>query len=265
MEVPCGQCIGCRVKRTQAWAARVMHEASLHARNSFLTLTYEKDPISLDVDDLQRFFKRVRKSGLSVRHYSCGEYGSKLGRPHFHVCLFGHDFLDDGVPWSKGLWISPRLAELWGHGHCVVGNLEASSAAYVASYCQKKITGEAASEHYFRVSEETGEVFEVRPEFSVMSRGGRKGKGIAYGWWEKYGQAEVARDDSVIVDGREASVPRYYDQQLKAVDERVHAAIKEQRRSAARKRAADNTELRLGVSETVARAKLGLKRRSYET
>lgn len=242
-----------------------MHEASLHERNSFLTLTYETDPVSLDVDDLQRFFKRVRKSGLRVRHYSCGEYGTKLGRPHYHVCLFGEDFREDAEPYKDRLWISRRLEELWTHGFCIVGELVPESAAYVASYCQKKITGEAVYDHYQRVDPDSGEVHFVKPEFSVMSRGGRKGKGIAYGWWESF-KDEVHRDDSIIVSGREVSPPRYYDHLLRAVDERAHAAIKDRRREVAIARASENTDEKLLVAEKCAKARLNLKRsRSYES
>lgn len=268
MQVPCGQCIGCRLERSRQWALRIQHESEQHARSSFLTLTYETDPVSLDVDDLQRFFKRVRKSGLRVRHYSCGEYGSRLSRPHFHVCLFGEDFLDDSQSWSKGLWISPRLEELWGHGYCVAGSLSFESAAYVARYVTKKITGDDAIDHYTRVDELTGEVHAVRPEFSVMSRGGRSAKGQAAGigadWWRRFGR-EVARDDSCLARGHESKPPRYYDELLERVDAAAHQAIKDRRRALARSRAADNSDDRLVVREKVLRSKLNTKGRSYET
>ena len=40
MEVACGQCLGCRLDRSRMWAIRIVHEASLHDDNCFLTLTY---------------------------------------------------------------------------------------------------------------------------------------------------------------------------------------------------------------------------------
>ena len=41
VEVPCGQCIGCRLERSRQWAMRCVHEAQLHRDNSFITLTYD--------------------------------------------------------------------------------------------------------------------------------------------------------------------------------------------------------------------------------
>ena len=40
LKVPCGQCIGCRLERSRQWAIRCMHEASLHDKNCFITLTF---------------------------------------------------------------------------------------------------------------------------------------------------------------------------------------------------------------------------------
>ena len=47
IELPCGQCIGCRMQRAQDWTIRCMHEASLHQENCFITLTYERDKLPL--------------------------------------------------------------------------------------------------------------------------------------------------------------------------------------------------------------------------
>ena len=41
--LPCGQCIGCRLDRSRAWAMRCIHEASLHDENCFITLTYNAE------------------------------------------------------------------------------------------------------------------------------------------------------------------------------------------------------------------------------
>jgi len=237
-----------------------MHEASLHDRNSFLTLTYAEDPISLRVDDLQRFFKRLRNRGSKVRYYACGEYGEDLGRPHFHVCLFGEDFSLDRQPYKKGLWVSPCLEELWTHGHCVIGDLSFETAAYVAQYVMKKMTGEAEHWHYWRCHEDTGELLQVEPEFPVMSRR----PGIGRDWFESF-RREVTRDDSVVVRGRECKPPRYYDKLLEAVDPASFEDIKDRRKVVARRFASENTDERLVVREAVAKARGSSKRRTYET
>ena len=42
-QVPCGQCIGCRLEYSRQWAMRCAHEASLYEDNCFITLTYNPD------------------------------------------------------------------------------------------------------------------------------------------------------------------------------------------------------------------------------
>lgn len=68
MEVPCGQCLGCRLDRARMWTSRIIHEASLHEYdhgNSFVTLTYDDKNLpnnwSLDKRHFQLFMKRLRK------------------------------------------------------------------------------------------------------------------------------------------------------------------------------------------------------------
>lgn len=269
MEVPCGRCYGCRREYRRVWALRCMHEASLHERNSFLTLTFAEDPISLDVRYLQLFFKRLRKRGLSVRQYSCGEYGEELGRPHYHVLLFGEDFSFDRYlhEWRDGFPIfrSPVLEACWPHGFSEIGAVTFESASYVAGYVQKKLSGERAEHHYMRVDEATGECIPVKPEFCVMSRGGRGYKGgIGRDWFLKF-RAEIARDDSVLSRGRESPVPRYYRNKLAEVDPQRAEELRVARVARAKERAADNTPERLAVREEVARARAKLKeRRRYE-
>ena len=63
LQIPCGQCVECRLKRSREWAVRCMHEASLHRDNCFLTLTYSDDKLrspSLQYKDFQGFMKRLR-------------------------------------------------------------------------------------------------------------------------------------------------------------------------------------------------------------
>ena len=120
IKIPCGQCIGCRLKRSASWAIRCVHEASLHEKNCFITLTFNNEWLpkdgSLDVRDFQLFMKRLRKKyGEGIRFFHCGEYGEKFRRPHYHACLFNFDFPDREI-WSvrRGfeLYTSESLAEL---------------------------------------------------------------------------------------------------------------------------------------------------------
>ena len=66
--LPCGQCVGCRLNYSRQWATRIMHEAQMHETSCFITLTFNPEslnnrevPSSLDVREFQRFMKRLRK------------------------------------------------------------------------------------------------------------------------------------------------------------------------------------------------------------
>ena len=43
IRLPCGKCIGCRLERSRQWAVRSVHEALLHEKNCFVTLTYSDE------------------------------------------------------------------------------------------------------------------------------------------------------------------------------------------------------------------------------
>lgn len=149
LQLPCGKCLGCQTARATEWAARAMHEASQFQHNCFLTLTYNEDnvPNELKLDDLQRFFKRLRKAArpnspilrslnAPIRYLACGEYGEQTGRPHYHALLFNCAF-NDTHRVSKDLVESELLNKLWPVGHHRLGNATARSATYVAQYTMK--------------------------------------------------------------------------------------------------------------------------------
>lgn len=142
-----------------------MLEANESSDNAFCTLTYrDKDlPLSgsglptLEPKHLQDWLKRLRYSFDQVgkelnlnqpkrlRFYAVGEYGDDTQRPHYHVALFGYPACH---------WINSRYSKLranccsacdlvrdtWGHGHILLGTLEAASAGYMAGYVTKKLT-----------------------------------------------------------------------------------------------------------------------------
>lgn len=255
--VACGQCIGCRAARARSWALRCMHESSLHARNSFVTLTYSPSMLpkdgSLDVRDWQLFAKRVRRTMGSFRFLSCGEYGARSLRPHFHALIFGHDFSHDRIDINKKLYTSPTLERLWGKGMVSVGPVVYQTAAYVANYILKKATGKLSEERYMRYDSTTGECWQVRPEFITMSRK----PGLGTGWLEKY-SSDVYPSDEVVFDGKKFRPPRFYDSKL---PEEVLAGYKAKRVMRARERAGDYTPARLRVQEEVALSNLARKER----
>lgn len=247
--VKCGQCIGCRVDRTESWAIRIMHESVMHEASCFLTLTYDDENLpsdgSLRVRDWQLFAKRLRKRVGRFRFFHAGEYGEKTLRPHYHAALFGVDFSDDRKLYKRGrypLWNSPSLEDCWGLGHAVIGSLTPDSARYIAKYCCKKVNGFAKEEHYTRIDPDTGEVFSVCPEYATMSRN----KGIGHEFYERFG-GDLRRDDFVPVDGRRKKLPKFYDERWKALDEDGLRRAKRRREAFARRRADNNTPERLRV------------------
>ncbi len=257
--LPCGRCIGCRLERSRQWAVRIMHEASLHEQNCFLTLTYDDEhcpsDFSLNVDHFQRFMKRYRKRYGKLRFFHCGEYGETYLRPHYHACIFGHDFADkiqcnisNGMP----LYASASLAELWPYGRSWIGSLTFESAAYVARYCLKKVTGDLADSHYQRVIESTGEVVQVAPEYVTMSRR----PGIAADWWRKYGVSDVHAHDRVISRGVPAKPPRYYDKLYELQNPLDFEKIRSKRKLDAEKKLLYDSDRRLSDREEFAKSKL---------
>lgn len=258
IEIACGQCIGCRLERSRQWAIRCMHEAQLHDENSFITLTFSPEalasrdnPMSLDVRDYQLFMKRLRKRfpDKKIRFFHCGEYGEKYYRPHYHACLFGLDFPDKElfkVVNGNRLYTSCILSDLWPFGFSTIGDVTFESAAYVARYIMKKVTGDDSEKHYTRIDEDTGEIYSVKPEYTTMSRR----PGIASGWIEKY-TSDVYPSDEVVIRGKKMRPPRFYDKYLELTRPYEFDYIKYLRSENGLKHSADNTRERLDVREKV--------------
>lgn len=261
----CGQCIGCRIERSRQWAVRIMHESQLYDVSSFVTLTYDDSHFfpSLDYLDFQKFMRRLRKRVGPARFFMCGEYGERFQRPHFHAILFGVDFPDKAffkdLPSGGRLYTSALLQELWPFGFSSIGDVTFESAAYVARYCVKKVTGSRAERHYERVWEHTGEVVSVVPEFARMSLK----PGIGFEWFRRFSSDVLVRD-AVVVHGVPGKVPRYYDKLMQDMDSVDWDGIEYERFQKALSVVADNSPARLGVLEAVAKARVGFKVRNLE-
>lgn len=253
LQVPCNQCIGCRMDRSRDWSTRIWHEASCHEHNSFLTLTFNDAHLpsdySIRTEDMQKFMKRLRaKLGFRIRFFGCGEYGEQNLRPHYHLMIFGHDF-PDKQPWRKTqsghmVYRSAQLETVWTFGHAEIGTVTLESAGYVARYIVKKITGEAAKEHYERTNPETGEVHQVKPEFICMS----SRPGIGRQWYDKF-SGDCFPSDFVVVDGQKRPIPRYYTKQLRKASEDQYWDVKTKRGERADEHQDNNTSERLAVRE----------------
>lgn len=267
MEVPCGQCLGCRLERSRQWAVRIMHEASLYDSNCFVTLTYDDEHLpvrgSLNKADFVGFIKRLRsRVGHRIPYFHCGEYGSDRFRPHYHAILFDVAFADRRVHMrSKAgniTYTSALLSACWGKGLCNFGAVTFDSAGYVARYCLKKVTGDLAARHYERLDPVTGELYHLEPEYATMSNR----PAIGQRWFEKYGK-EVGIYDGVVSRGKLQRAPRYYDKLRERLNGRAGMRkVKRERVFEALEHASDNTEERLKVKEEVKFAAVSLLRRS---
>jgi len=257
LELPCGQCVGCRIEKARQWAVRCVHEAQTHENNSFITLTYNQEhlpkPASLDVRDWQNFAKRLRKEIGPFRFFHCGEYGGDTFRPHYHALIFGWDFPDKSIYKMSGenpLFVSQLLEDKWGKGFCTIGRLTVQSAGYVARYAMKKVTGKKAAmtRWYERIDPETGVVYELKPEYATMSR--RPGLGAE--WFERF-SGDVYPSDEVILEGKRYRPPRFYDEKL---GEDYLAEIKGKRIASVGSRGKDLTPERLLEREFILEDKL---------
>ena len=194
-----------------------------------MTLTYNNNNLPLDGSvhktEMQKFMKRLRRKiePVKVRFFGCGEYGEKLGRPHYHLCLFGYDFPDKQIHYARKrgkrhtdlLYVSEMLSEIWKKGFTTIGEVNIQTAGYVARYVTKKITGKKAPKHYQKKN----------PEFALMSRM----PGIGASWLDKY-ETDVYPKDYHVINGRKVRPPRYYDSLLEKKKPELMKVIKEKRK-----------------------------------
>ena len=231
--IPCGQCIGCRLQKAETWAIRMIHESQFHDENCFITLTYSDEYLpfdgSLDYSHPTKFLKRLRSFLKSngyeqeISYYYAGEYGDQLGRPHYHMILFGFDFsspltykgtINEKVlqfETDKGhkYYTSTLLTDLWSLGHANLSNVTYDTCMYTSKYVTKKMTGAYQMSHYQKVHSLTGEFVEVLPEQARMSRKYPIGKKWIESFWK-----DAYPSDFIIYENKKLKVPKYYDKWL---------------------------------------------------
>lgn len=192
------------------------------------TLTYEKEPLSewgiptLVKKDLQLFFKRLRTTvnravmadkkqvkeylqeldnPQKFKYYAAGEYGSKYGRPHYHVIIIG------GLP-----NLPKQIVKAWEHGTCHQAPLNQKTIRYTLKYLTKR--NEDAHSEGMRES-----------EFQLMSQG--IGKNYLTRDMVKYMKANL-NAYVTTKDGIKMSLPRYYKEKALTPEERLLMDVKTQ-------------------------------------
>lgn len=241
MLIPCGQCIGCRIRQREDWTTRIELEARNYPKEEvwFITLTYdddhvpgmivktgeilrkvqytwkpgEKRPSSVQIllyEDIQKFLKRLRKAYRGkLRYFVAGEYGEQTARPHYHMILYGWKPTDLENLYKihhNGYYTSKWLSNLWGMGQIQIAQAVPETYRYVAGYVTKKmyeIDGKKANMYY--------EIGQTKP-FACMSL--KPGLGDQY--YQEH-KTEIWRQGYIqCTNGKQAQIPRYYEKQMEA-------------------------------------------------
>jgi hypothetical protein len=257
MLIPCGQCIGCRIRQREDWTTRIELEARQYLREEvwFITLTYddehvpgmilktgeimrkvqyvwkpgEKTPESVQTllyPDIQKFLKRLRKAYMGkLRYFVAGEYGEQTARPHYHMILYGwkpNDLKNLYKIHHNGYYTSKWLTDLWGMGQIQIAQAVPETYRYVAGYVTKKmyeIDGKKANQYY--------ELGQQKP-FACMSL--KPGLGDEY--YQKHKEEIWKQGYIQCTNGKRAQIPRYYEKMMEAENPERLWRIKKNRQKA---------------------------------
>lgn len=188
LEIPCCNCLQCRLDYSKNWAIRCYLESFQHQHNYFITLTYDEDQIKTGPsgnptccrDDVSTFINSLRKKferlgHKGVRYFGCTEYGDLSFRPHAHLILFNCpipdltlDFIDDDGNITHRsskygpMFYSQFIKDLWHYGFITIEDANYNTEAYVSRYIMKKQKGQSGEKVY-------RETLQVEPPKLFMS------------------------------------------------------------------------------------------------
>lgn len=160
IQVPCSKCLICRNRKKNEWAFRATCE-NVYSQSQplFITLTYNPRNLpktGVFKEEIQLFLKRMRikldrkKIEHSIRYFAVGEYGSKSGRPHYHLILWNFPtnkfhcitsvlhFIEQSWKTFTGEYNqdgSPKTTSL---GYCYVKPCDKGAISYVMKYMRKE-------------------------------------------------------------------------------------------------------------------------------
>lgn len=241
--VPCGKCARCKARRVSAWSFRLMEHEKKSLSAHFITLTYNDENLSISQNgyrslrkrDLQLFFKRLRRAHgkeasdpeAPIRYFAVGEYGGKIGRPHYHVILFNADIRKIQQAWSSyryvrkvvglkrpgrnGLYYKVQHEKVWNHmGFIHYGDKRGvcgASIGYTLKYILKPKDNSGCPDD------------DSEKEFLLMSQG--IGKCYVDAKMVKWHRADMTgRMYCNLLDGKKCSMPRYYKDRIYSKAER---------------------------------------------
>lgn len=221
LEVPCGKCLACRVKKRQEWTARMIHESESHEDSIFITLTYDNNNLpynrnkehyrralrgeylypTLRKEHFQNFIKRLRrdleKDNRNIKYFATGEYGEQT-RPHYHAIIFGLSLRDEDKQlvinnWPFCDWTIPEIRKK------SFGLAEHDSMLYVSKYLNKIPSNDEELENY--------KIENRFPPFRLLSNG------LGFEYAQK-NTKQIIQNASISLRGIKQSIPRYYLKQL---------------------------------------------------
>ena len=149
------------------------------------------------------------------------------------------------------------LESLWPYGFSSIGEVTFESAAYVARYIMKKITGDMSDYHYDMVDSD-GELVRRVPEFCHMPLK----PGIGHGFVDKY-TSDIYPDGRMVVRSNLVVPPRYYDKIYKRLDRDKYDKMKSDRLLKSFE-CKDRFIWRLAVREKIANSRVKLFNRKLE-
>jgi len=231
-------------------ALRLEHEAHFHQDSWFVTLTYDEENVppgdGLVADHMSGFIKSYRDQNKKqkIRFFGVGEYGGSLGRPHYHMILFGPELQDRekiytkpskqfyssefiqmfGNPTGYQYYKSETLEKAWKQGIVEATSVSEATMQYVAKFHIEKVTGEKAEEHYTSITAD-GQLITVEPETARMSRN----PGLGREWIEKYWEDVYPKGYLTTKGGIKHAPPKYYDRWLEQHHPEIYADLKDRR------------------------------------
>lgn len=236
---PCGKCPNCVKRRVSGWTFRLQEEQKIADTSAFITWTYKNSDLpftdsghmTLRKKDFQNFMKRLRVhikettgKNYPIKYYTCGEYGTKTNRPHYHSIIFNLPafYLDNPI----------ILEQIWNHGGIYIDSCNNNTIAYVAGYVMKKTSTNEYKNFvtYYDVAksrtvtylkkEYTHPIDDREKEFSLMS----KKMGLSY--IAQFDKKELKlnkkgkhfkekKDPYFIIEGgKKIQMPRYFKEKL---------------------------------------------------
>ena len=193
--VPCGKCDICKQNKMKDWLFRLQFDVDASVNCFFVTLTYNDDnlPQYVSKEDVQKFFKRLRKRCVkpdsihpNIEYFIVSEYGSLRNRPHYHAVVMNVVPLE-GTP-------QDAIDKSWQNGFVYIGTVTPASLRYVLKYIQK---------------DADLPVDKFQSLFYLMSKGiGRTFLTISNG--QNVSNLSRRLSTSISLDGVEHVMPRYF-------------------------------------------------------